>query len=232
MSTVTNEQNWPPSLPTEQGTMQTEQRCLRDLRRMDRSGSPMAGPDAVLRRSRRADQRRRQQQRPASCQSFAVQQTSVLRREERATADTAAAACTGRVRGLGRSPAACGGSPQGVAADLFYGVFSTGGIVFFHGRLGESVENQALSERAAAGDYLGSLEALRDMLAHSIESCESKRDLAALSRQFVAVSAEIRGERASEAGSHEDDTLNELRRRRQERQATTGVYWSTDRTHR
>lgn len=38
------------------------------------------------------------------------------------------------------------------------------------------------SHPAGAGDYLGSFKALRDLLAESLESYESKRDLAASSR--------------------------------------------------
>ena len=44
-----------------------------------------------------------------------------------------------------------------------------------------------LVQAAKRGDKRGMLEATRDILAYSIETCESKRDLAALSKRLVEV---------------------------------------------
>ena len=48
-----------------------------------------------------------------------------------------------------------------------------------------------LIEYAKSGDKRKTLEALRDKLAETIVSCESGRDLAALSRRFIDVIDEL-----------------------------------------
>lgn len=48
-----------------------------------------------------------------------------------------------------------------------------------------------LSESAGTGDRLAALRDLRDLLAASIEACESMRDLAALSARLQSVLGEI-----------------------------------------
>jgi hypothetical protein len=84
---------------------------------------------------------------------------------------------------------------------FFYSRFSTGG---FH----VSENDASLSQVVASGDRFKSLESLRNLLAEAIESCESKRDLAALSRQLVSVLAQIEDHRGLLAPSFEDDTLS------------------------
>lgn len=41
------------------------------------------------------------------------------------------------------------------------------------------------------GDRIGTLYALRELLAERLDNCDSNRDIAALSRQLMQVSAEI-----------------------------------------
>lgn len=49
----------------------------------------------------------------------------------------------------------------------------------------------SVHEAAATGDRLKALRALRDLLAVEIDTCSSARDIAALSRQFADVLAQI-----------------------------------------
>ena len=49
----------------------------------------------------------------------------------------------------------------------------------------------SLTEVASSGDQLETLYALRDVLTASIDCCESKRDLAALSNRLIEVLAQI-----------------------------------------
>lgn len=49
----------------------------------------------------------------------------------------------------------------------------------------------ALVQAAKSGTYRESLEALRDKLAYTIETCGSGRDIAALSRRLMDVMAEL-----------------------------------------
>jgi hypothetical protein len=49
----------------------------------------------------------------------------------------------------------------------------------------------SLTQAAAGGDQRATLEALRNRLAADIDDCDSKRDLAALSKQMVDVLAAI-----------------------------------------
>lgn len=53
----------------------------------------------------------------------------------------------------------------------------------------------SVSKAAKSGDALTALTALRDVLAAAIDECGSKRDLAALLRQFTAVLAQIEAAR-------------------------------------
>lgn len=67
---------------------------------------------------------------------------------------------------------------------------------------------------AVQSTRLNGLVALRDTLARSIDSCDSMRDLAALSRQLTDVLAQIA---ALDAGSGEGDELDEIAARRASR---------------
>lgn len=50
---------------------------------------------------------------------------------------------------------------------------------------------ESLSAVVAAGDMRDSLIAVRDLLARSLEQCDSMRDLAALSRQLTSVMTQL-----------------------------------------
>ena len=74
---------------------------------------------------------------------------------------------------------------------------------------------------AAPGGRLAGLIALRDRLAVEIDSCDSARDVAALSRQFTDVLAQV----DELQGGVEDKpltALDELRRRREGRSKSAG----------
>lgn len=73
----------------------------------------------------------------------------------------------------------------------------------------------AVSEAAASGNRLVALEALRDTLATAIDECDSKRDLAALSRQLTDVLAQIE----SSPSSAEVSAADEVAQRRASRRA-------------
>lgn len=53
-----------------------------------------------------------------------------------------------------------------------------------------------LVQAAKSGDYVGTLEALRDELADSISHCGSGRDVAALSKTLLAVMDRLREQRS------------------------------------
>lgn len=74
----------------------------------------------------------------------------------------------------------------------------------------------SLSEAAATGRRLDTLEQLRDVLARQIESTDSGRDVAALSRQLTLVLAEI----AELAPTDEVDAVDEIAARRNARRAS------------
>jgi hypothetical protein len=74
------------------------------------------------------------------------------------------------------------------------------------------VRYKSVEAAAKSGDSRAALLALRDRLARDIDSCKSRRDLAALSLRFLAVLERI------DAGRPSPRTLaDELRERRAER---------------
>lgn len=74
----------------------------------------------------------------------------------------------------------------------------------------------SLKESASTGDRLAALRDLRDLLARSIEECESLRDMAALSGRFQAVLEDIsKLEGPKEVG----DGVDEIAQRRAARRA-------------
>lgn len=68
-----------------------------------------------------------------------------------------------------------------------------------------------LTESAESGDRLATLCDLRDLLARQIQSCDSLRDLAALSGRLQAVLAEIA---ELEPRKAEGDGIDEIAKRR------------------
>ena len=74
----------------------------------------------------------------------------------------------------------------------------------------------SLPKSAASGDRLATLRDLRDVLASSIEACESMRDLAALSGRLQAVLAEIDELSPTE---QEVDAVDEIAKRRDARRS-------------
>ena len=68
-----------------------------------------------------------------------------------------------------------------------------------------------LTDSAASGDRLSTLRDLRDLLARQIESCESMRDLAALSARLQSVLEEIAELEPKKA---EGDGIDEIAKRR------------------
>ena len=76
----------------------------------------------------------------------------------------------------------------------------------------------SLSEAAASGSRIDALRSLRSVLAESIDTCESARDLAALSRQLTDVLTQI--EQAEKAAPAKKGTaLDELENRRLARES-------------
>lgn len=73
-----------------------------------------------------------------------------------------------------------------------------------------------LSESAASGSRLQALRDLRDLLARSIDECESMRDLAALTNRFQSVLAEI--DELSPA-EEKGDIVDEIAKRRSARRS-------------
>jgi hypothetical protein len=78
----------------------------------------------------------------------------------------------------------------------------------------------SLSAVVAAGSRLDSLRALRDVLARQIESCESPRDLAALTQRLVDVLAAI--DELAPPLPAKGTVLDEVKAKRAER-ATAGA---------
>ena len=76
----------------------------------------------------------------------------------------------------------------------------------------------SLSESAASGSRLRALHDLRDLLARNIESCDSLRDLAALSGRFQAVLSEIDELTPKEAVG---DGIDEIAKRRSARRSSS-----------
>ncbi|HIW77059.1 MULTISPECIES: hypothetical protein [Gordonibacter] len=66
-------------------------------------------------------------------------------------------------------------------------------------------EPKTLLEAAKSGNTLETLERLRDKLADSIETCESGRDIAALSRQLSQVLEQIEEVKRNEAGASDKE---------------------------
>lgn len=68
-----------------------------------------------------------------------------------------------------------------------------------------------LTDAARTGDKRGTLMALRDLIAAQIESCESGRDMAALSKRLMEVMAELDSLGDPDAERDEfDEVLDEL----------------------
>lgn len=74
-----------------------------------------------------------------------------------------------------------------------------------------------LSESAQSGDRLATLRDLRDLLAKQTQSCDSLRDLAALSGRLQAVLAEIA---VLEPKKAEGDGIDEIAKRRAARRTS------------
>ena len=74
-----------------------------------------------------------------------------------------------------------------------------------------------LSESAASGSRLSALHDLRDLLARNIETCDSLRDLAALSGRLQSVLAEIDELTPKEATG---DGIDEIAKRRATRRSS------------
>ena len=74
----------------------------------------------------------------------------------------------------------------------------------------------SLRESAASGKRLDALADLRDVLAERIESCDSLRDLAALSARLQSVLAEIDELQPAE---QKGDAVDEIAKRRAARRA-------------
>lgn len=74
----------------------------------------------------------------------------------------------------------------------------------------------SLAKSATSGSRLDALHDLRDLLARSIEDCESMRDLAALSGRLQAVLAEIDELSPTE---QEVDAVDEIAKRRDARRS-------------
>ena len=75
--------------------------------------------------------------------------------------------------------------------------------------------SESLSAVAETGDRPATLRALRDVLARQIETCNSSRDVAALSRQLTDVLNQL----ASLPAPAEGTPLDELKKRRVDRRA-------------
>lgn len=74
-----------------------------------------------------------------------------------------------------------------------------------------------LTESASSGNRLATLRDLRDLLARQIESCDSLRDLAALSGRLQAVLDQIAELEPKKA---EGDGIDEIARRRAARRSS------------
>lgn len=78
----------------------------------------------------------------------------------------------------------------------------------------------ALTESAASGDRLKTLQDLRDVLAESIVNCESMRDLSSLSGRLQSVLEEIAAVAPPEKAG---DGIDEIAQRRAARGAGSGT---------
>ena len=84
----------------------------------------------------------------------------------------------------------------------------------------------SLVDAVSSGDRVESLVALRDENASAIDKGVPPRDLAALSKRLMDVVNQIDG--LGGRRTDEDDTFDELRRRRAARRAAQGVAVDTD----
>ena len=66
-------------------------------------------------------------------------------------------------------------------------------------------KDKTLLEAAKSGNVLETLERLRDSLAETIETCESGRDMAALSRQLSQVLDQIEDVKRANAGKDDKE---------------------------
>jgi hypothetical protein len=76
--------------------------------------------------------------------------------------------------------------------------------------------SKTVASAAQTGDSLATLKALRDALAEAIDDCDSKRDLAALSRQLMTVLALIDAAAPRAVTSKRDEIAAKRARRRAE----------------
>jgi hypothetical protein len=86
--------------------------------------------------------------------------------------------------------------------------------------VGESRRPKTVAAATREGGRLESLVALRDTLAHSIDSCDSLRDLASLSRQLTDVLAQIESLLPAES---KGDDVDEIAARRAARRASSAT---------
>jgi hypothetical protein len=73
---------------------------------------------------------------------------------------------------------------------------------------------RSLVRAASTGNRPEALEVLRGLLAQQIQDCESSRDVAALGRLLCEVLAQIETLSAATTTTREDDTVDEIARRR------------------
>lgn len=81
----------------------------------------------------------------------------------------------------------------------------------------------SLSDVAKNGDRIETLTALRDYLAKSLDECESDRDRAALTRQFVDVVNQLDGIKPPEQETAAERIARRAEERRAAAQKATGA---------
>ena len=81
---------------------------------------------------------------------------------------------------------------------------------------------ESLQDVAGTGQYLRTLEALRDRVAAFIDITDSARDLAALSQRLLDVTAAIEAVRKAQP-DQKGTPLDELARRRADRESPAGA---------
>lgn len=72
-------------------------------------------------------------------------------------------------------------------------------------------ESKPLEESAASGDRGAALRSLRDLLARTIQTCDSARDIAALSRQLTDVLNQLESLPKPAEGTPLDELANRRR---------------------
>lgn len=89
--------------------------------------------------------------------------------------------------------------------------------------------SDGLAEIAGTGDYLRTLEALRDRVAAQIDATDSARDVAALSQRLLDVTAAIEAEKRRKP-EQKGTALDEFTKRRLEPRTSAGATGSAKRT--